>query len=534
MRIVVTLAVMLAACSGGKGGADAAGTGSDITTCEPACKGKACGEDGCGGQCGECGSDQICSPVLFRCVGGCSGTCDGKNCGDDGCGHSCGACPDGQACGAGVCGEPTSCTDGKRNGSETDVDCGGTCPTRCGPGKACSTGADCGSGTCDAEACVAPQTCSDGNKDGKETDVDCGGGECKGCAIGRECSAHSDCLSLACIYGVCDKPTCTDGAKNQTESDIDCGGTCSGCKDGKACNSADDCAGNGCEGGKCCTVNSCGVCSASPVEVCDGLDNDCNGQTDEGLGQGKLCPKQKGVCAGARERCAGKGGWVCDDEAYASNSWEYGTQDVCNDGADNDCDGLTDYDDKADCCLVDCGDRICGDDGCGGSCGTCTGGKVCAAGACVPPCQSDPSRTCHGVCGTDASGVGGCYCDDQNCDWYPSECCPDYASCCKVACQKQCQGKQCGDDGCNGVCGKCDVEDVCQAGKCVTPASCDPIGKVNCCKGSTLYHCVAGTITTWDCYASDEPCGWDTTMDQYQCGWSGTDPAGKFKDGCPF
>ncbi len=34
-------------------------------------------------------------------------------------------------------------------------------------------------------------------------------------------------------------------------------------------------------------------------------------------------------------------------------------------------------------CTADCGTRVCGDDGCGGSCGMCAMGTVCAAGECV-------------------------------------------------------------------------------------------------------------------------------------------------------
>jgi hypothetical protein len=40
-----------------------------------------------------------------------------------------------------------SCFDGKLNGGESDVDCGGLCP-RCGDGKRCASSADCESGFC--------------------------------------------------------------------------------------------------------------------------------------------------------------------------------------------------------------------------------------------------------------------------------------------------------------------------------------------------------------------------------------------------
>ena len=76
-----------------------------------------------------------------------------------------GATPDGATGDAsggdgGSSGVPT-CTDGAKNGGETDVDCGGTCAARCAVGKACAVSADCTSGTCGAtKPCVAaPALC---------------------------------------------------------------------------------------------------------------------------------------------------------------------------------------------------------------------------------------------------------------------------------------------------------------------------------------------------------------------------------------
>ncbi len=104
-------------------------------TCAPACLGKECGEDGCGGSCGDCAGGQdecvngacVCQPhcVDMECgddgCGGdcgvclgeqnqcqdgacyCQGDCSGKVCGDDGCGSSCGECPVLHKCIEGVC-----------------------------------------------------------------------------------------------------------------------------------------------------------------------------------------------------------------------------------------------------------------------------------------------------------------------------------------------------------------------------------------------------------------------------------------------
>jgi len=46
-------------------------------------------------------------------------------------------------------------------------------------------------------------SCSDGIKNGDETDVDCGGSSCPACSAGKACSANSDCAGGSCVAGVC-------------------------------------------------------------------------------------------------------------------------------------------------------------------------------------------------------------------------------------------------------------------------------------------------------------------------------------------
>jgi len=55
---------------------------------------------------------------------------------------------------------------------------------------------------CVGNVCQAP-TCTDGLRNGPETDVDCGGGICVPCAVGRTCQVATDCLSGLCVAGVC-------------------------------------------------------------------------------------------------------------------------------------------------------------------------------------------------------------------------------------------------------------------------------------------------------------------------------------------
>jgi hypothetical protein len=53
---------------------------------------------------------------------------------------------------------------------------------------------DCLSAACDVvtHACIGEQ-CADGRTDGYESDVDCGGLVCQSCAVGKKCHTTLDC-----------------------------------------------------------------------------------------------------------------------------------------------------------------------------------------------------------------------------------------------------------------------------------------------------------------------------------------------------
>jgi hypothetical protein len=59
----------------------------------------------------------------------------------------------GAASGGGGQGGGTTCHDGKTDGTESDTDCGGSCPA-CGDGQHCNTGSDCQSMVCAAGVCA--------------------------------------------------------------------------------------------------------------------------------------------------------------------------------------------------------------------------------------------------------------------------------------------------------------------------------------------------------------------------------------------
>ncbi len=102
----------------------------------------------------------------------------------------------------------------------------------------------------------------------------------------------------------------------------------------------------GCKG---CTCNSSTIPDfQSPETLCDGLDNDCNGKTDEGAkvgdkGVGDPCMPIHGVCAlsaklGSVECKAGKA--ICSTDG-GSESSGVASAELCN-LQDDDCDGITD------------------------------------------------------------------------------------------------------------------------------------------------------------------------------------------------
>jgi cohesin domain-containing protein len=199
----------------------------------PACPvGKACLANGdcqtgdCSG--GVCQAALVCSPGFGNCDGNDSNGCETPlntvtNCG--GCGNICNqnnsssASCNGMTClytckaGFGDCNAAAPDTDGCETPLDTAANCG-ACANACAPGATCTGG-----------ACVSTSSCTDGVKDGSETDVDCGGGVCPACPIGKSCLVNGDCQSQTCSGGFCQQAsTCSDGVKDGDETGVDCGG----------------------------------------------------------------------------------------------------------------------------------------------------------------------------------------------------------------------------------------------------------------------------------------------------------------------
>ena len=197
--------------------------------CIPACAGKECGPDGCGGSCGACSGGKACD-AQGLCQGGCVPSCTFQQCGPDGCGGTCGTCPVGLACQEefGMCACPPNCVT-----LECKMAC--SCAMNC-------IGKECGSNGCKGVcgACEPWQTCVDGhccepNCENNECGSDGCGGVCGVCGLGW------DCVDNFCVPtgGTC--PQTQDCTGLSCGPDPVCGLSCGTCPEGSLCDPAGQC-----------------------------------------------------------------------------------------------------------------------------------------------------------------------------------------------------------------------------------------------------------------------------------------------------
>jgi Cys-rich repeat protein len=164
-------------------------------------------------------------------------------------------------------------------------------------------------------------SCMNMIKDGTETDVDCGGGTCPPCAKGRSCSGNVDCSTAACIAGVCsgcatnaDCPAglICDPTVRQCVSvsacaapRVNCGATCvDTSSDPQNCGTC----GSVCLMGAACANGTCmSTCAAGQTRcggVCANLLSDSNncGGCAMACGPGRAC--LMGVCNATPASCS--------------------------------------------------------------------------------------------------------------------------------------------------------------------------------------------------------------------------------------
>jgi uncharacterized repeat protein (TIGR01451 family) len=387
-----------------------------------------------------CGTDiGRCTFGTFTCTGGtlvCTGgvgaiaelcnaiddDCDGRTDEEVAAGATCGACGDGRMrCVAGA----MACTGDRTPGTEVCNGADDDCDTRVdelnpGGGAACGTGTGaCAPGTttctagrleCRGGTGPATETCNvtdddcdgivdEGNPDGGAS---CGATDVGECDLGSEVCVTGD---LVCVGDTGPSDERCDGLDNDCDTMVDeenpgagaaCGDDTGECQAGTTI----------CSGGT--LVCDGGV---GPIEeVCNELDDDCDGVVDDGLSLGAPCGTDTGECVPGVLICEG-GETVC--------SGELGPLDETCNALDDDCDAMVDE-------ALPLGAE------CGMSEGACTPGHFeCVDGRDV--CVGEVPR-----------GREVCDCEDDDCDGAIDEApdtgmlCPTGSTCVDCACALPC------------------------------------------------------------------------------------------------
>ena len=475
--------------------------------CTPDCEGKQCGDNGCGGDCGECPGGYACDNFGY-CL--CQPYCDGKQCGNDGCGGSCGTCGAGDVCNyMGKCVCMPKCQN-KQCGPDA---CGGSCGQcpqgfNCTPNGQCKPGGNqqCGNGMCQpalGESCdTCPQDCPCGGECCQPHDFPgCDDPEVMECVCSMDkfcCTAMWDEICVSQAQEACGlQCDCISNCQGKECGGDGCGGSCGLCPPGSACMDNGTCSGSG---------DGCGndMCQQWMGEDCQTCPEDCGpcGCGDDQCSAEEdcvSCPTDCGPCL-MGDCCEAHKTAGCEDEAIVDCVCEFDPfccmvewDDLCADQGIKEC-GLDCGDPCEPQCFTEEGIILeCGDDGCGGSCGQCKDNAMCVNGHCVAICQPQ-CYTSNGnklECGSDGCG-GSCGQCEAGEECVNGKCVSD--------CQPQCvsadgQQIECGDDGCGGSCGICEADQNCSGGQCVDLDVCGDM--LDC-----ALECGFQFGCVWNCYGN--------------------------------
>jgi Notch-like protein len=265
---------------------------------------------------------------------------------------------------------------------------------KCAPSgvNVCTSGAELclnGAKVCAGFTLPAPEVCNGVDDDCNgltddapvDTGAPCGNnvGACKAGVVACQNGA------LTCSGGVSPGNEVCDGLDNDCDGQID-----ENPANDKLPEVGDACNALGCDGVKVCKDGSllC-VGTGGSAEICDGIDNDCNGVIDDNLTDiGALCGNNLGLCQPGVLACKPKvPGDPKTDELVCEGETKPGTE-IC-DGLDNDCDGFVDENPNQ---LPGVG-IDCGGVGCGAGNTACKNGQI----VCLTAGGSGKPEVCNGV-----------------------------------------------------------------------------------------------------------------------------------------